>query len=174
MFKHHLIAILFAFTIPACATEPEPDLVELPAGKTDAWNTTPLGNYKFEETLNGQPSSGDLLTLSLTPSGTFKSTVSDELSGTTSHTGTYKLFKSSSTSVAVFYLYLKEGSQTYRFQYSIDVVDNATLWLRQQPSPSWYGLSSVGEDCTTSGCNAGETCTQCWGESVCLPQGTDC
>jgi hypothetical protein len=172
--KNHLIALLFALIIPACATEAETELVEVAVGKADTWNTTPRGEYRFEPTLNGSPSSGDLLTLSLTPSGTFRSTVSDELSGTTSHTGTYRLYKSAPTSVAQFYIYLREGTQTYKFEYSIDLVDNSTLWLRRAPSHEWIGMSSLGDDCSTAGCPTGESCNECFGENVCLPQGTSC
>ena len=171
MSKHLLVAFLFAAIIPACTTA-EPELVEVAAGKADTWNTTPRGDYAFAETLSGQPSSGDLLTLSLAPSGAFKATISDELSGTTSHSGSYKLLQR--WDETAYYIEFRERSQSYRFEYSIDLVDNATLWLRREPAQPWYGMWSLGADCTVSGCATGESCNECWGESVCLPDGTSC
>ena len=73
-----------------------------------------------------------------------------------------------------FYIVFREGSQQYRYMYSIDVVDNATLWLEPDRTNHWYGMSSLGGDCTVSGCGAGETCNECFGENVCLPAGTGC
>jgi hypothetical protein len=69
---------------------------------------------------------------------------------------------------------LRESTQTHTFEYSIDLVDNATLWLRRAGAQDWYSMSSVGDDCRTSGCPTGESCNECFGEHVCLANGTSC
>lgn len=168
MSKQYLIAVLFALT--ACATDSSAVVEDSPTGKTDDYaSQRPHGDYKFEPTLSGLPSSGDILTLSLAPGGAFRATISDELSGTTSHTGTYKLYRANDD--VHHYIDFIEGTHRQRFEYEIDVVDLSTLWLF---ADHWFGMSAQGVDCTTSGCATGETCTSCWGENVCMPQGTDC
>ena len=159
--------------VSACADQP--DLVEETggAGKIDA-TSAPSGNYKFAPTENGAANSGEILTLSLTASQTFQLTLEDELSGTQTKTGTYKLLRDAGD--VNHYIDLIEGQHHERYDYSIDPVFGADqLWLHATNNAGrWYLLSRAGGDCTTSGCPSGQSCTSCWGENVCMPQGASC
>ena len=171
--KNHIVIL---FSLAACTADQadHPDLVSLDgAAKSDQLNTIPIGSYKFEPTLNGQPDNGEITSLAVTASKTFQLTISDEWSGTTTHTGTYALFRKWDDTA--FYIDFKESSQTTRYEYSIDVIDNATLWLHEPNSAGrWYGLSQLGGDCSMAGCPSGQSCTSCWGENVCLANGASC
>jgi len=168
MFKYAFASLLLA----ACATDPTivPDDVD--PGKADGLHTTPIGIYQYEPTLTGLPESGDILRLELTPSQQFQLDVSDEISGTTTHQGRYELSRTADETG--FFIDFIEGAQRTRVEYSIDVVDDATLWLRPSDARGWYGMSHLGDDCTTGGCGAGSTCESCFGENVCMPAGTGC
>ena len=102
----------------------------------------PGGNYEFEPTLSGSPESGEIVSLWLAPSHAYQLTVSDELSGTTMHHGTFELLDKWDDTA--HYIDFTEGTQRQRFDYQIDVVDGATLWLHGSAG-RWYALTSLGE-----------------------------
>lgn len=168
MFKFALASLVLA----ACATDTAivPDDVD--PGKADGLHTAPHGIYTYEPTLAGLPQSGDILRLELTPSRQFQLDVSDEISGTTTHRGRFELFRTADETG--FFIDFIEGAQRTRVEYSIDVVDDATLWLHPSDARGWYGMWFLGDDCTTGGCGAGSTCESCFGETVCMPAGTGC
>ena len=173
MSKQFVLPILFATVFAACATD-ESELVDVSQDpKADQYTSIPqAGIYTFDEYLGGAAQNGDVVALSLTPSRTFKAAVQDEWQGNTSHTGTFKLYRNSAGSV--FYIDLIEGSRATRFEYYMDPVEISNIWLRNAQAQHWYGLRFNGNDCTSAGCAAGETCTSCWGENVCMASGTSC
>jgi len=169
------LAFLALASLVACATTDDAAIVPDDAtdgDKADGLFGPPRGVYTYEATLSGLPESGDILRLELTPSGQFQLEVSDELSGTTQHRGTYHLFKTGDD--IHHFIDFTEGSQSNRFEWSIDPVDLDTLWLEQISSQRIYGMSHLGDDCATGGCGEGATCSECFGENVCMPSGASC
>ena len=174
MIKHLISILAFAALLPACATDEARVVSDIHTGggKADGIFGPPRGIYRYEATLAGLPESGDILRLELLPSGQFQLDVSDELSGTATHRGTYALVKT--VDDIHHYIDFTEDSQRNRIEWSIDPVDEETLWLQSTSSPRLYGLTHLGDDCTTGGCSSRSTCESCFGENVCMPSGTSC
>jgi len=167
MSKLALLVLLFA----AC-TESDAVVVDDTSKADDYGARPPLGRYQFEPTYSGAPQVGDISSLTLMPSRTFELSLEDEWSGTTTHRGQYQLYRSSD-GISHFIDFTETGHTT-RYEYSVDVIDNSTLWMRASTSQRVFAMSHLGDDCRTTGCASGSACNECWGEYVCLAAGTSC
>ncbi|HUS27317.1 MAG TPA: hypothetical protein VMZ53_02380 [Kofleriaceae bacterium] len=161
----YLASILFSIALlPACVADDTEDnaQADVATGKADSASTfTPSGIYV---------GAGDVSRLELS-SGAFRAVIADEISGTATHTGSFKLVHQSGHD----YIDLLEGGVHHRLEYSPDLTIPETLmWVRWSSSQPWAELWRFGDDCATAGCDAGETCTSCFGDNVCMPAGTSC
>jgi hypothetical protein len=162
----YLSSILVSIALlPACVAQVDDTAsapISVTSGKADGTSTfAPRGIYVGD---------GDVQRLELS-GGAFRAVIVDEISGSSTHTGTFQLVHQA----AHDYIDLLEDGVHHRLEYSPDItIPETLLWVRWSATQPWFELWSAGDDCTTAGCATGETCTSCFGDNVCMPDGTSC